>query len=156
MFMTIGPQGAGKDYQIANHPRLSKLICLTPDDLVVGPWNPKKWKVVYKFVNKTFKLLLSEGEQFVLNDVFTHPSKRKWYIKKAKKKGYLVVAFFLDVALETCLARNKKRGYRGHYGLVPDDVIATFYSEYRQHTPRDNYEAILYEEGFDHIMTVRC
>ncbi len=154
--MTIGPQGAGKDYQISNHPFLSKLICLTPDDFVVGPWTPKKWKVVYKFLDKTFKILLRERDPFIINDIFTHPSSRRKYLKKAKRMGFQVIAVFLDVSLEACLEHNNKRGTRGYYGVVPDDIIAACYSEYVRYTPRDNYEEILEKEGFDRIITVRC
>ncbi len=79
---------------------------------------------VFELFFKNMDELLDAGKDIVIDNVNSNPRHREQIINKAKLKGYTDIQLWvLDIPLETCLERNRKRNRN-----VPEDIVTKMHN----------------------------
>lgn len=129
MTLTIAPTGSGKTtYRLI---KFANVVCISPDDLIVGKWSPQKARDAWEQAEQKAAALFTNGQDFVVDAQFVNASVRSKWIRNAKQHGYIVNAVVFDTPLEQILENHKVRGDRGGYGEVPITAINDFYNKFR-------------------------
>lgn len=92
---------------------------------------------------RRIRLHAARGEDLLLSDTHTQRRKRREIIRELKQLGYRVEVWVLDVATETCLARNQARPVQ-----VPEEIIRRMSRRLLDAPPGP-------EEGMDALRVIR-
>jgi len=143
LVVLIGPSGAGKTTFASRHFSPSEVVssdfCRA---LVSGDENniaatPAAFRVLHAIARERLKL----GRLVVVDATSVRPASRKPLVALARKHRRPSVAIALDLPLELCLERNRRRSGR----TVPDGVIL------RQHDQMVRSQPGLHTEGFERV-----
>lgn len=148
MILLVGPTGCGKSTFRKKH--LAKFPCISPDDFIVGRWNPDKASAAWFYAEKMARFMFDEEQSFVVDAQFITPDSRNKWVKMARARGFKIMAVRFDTPWTQILTNHKKRGDRGGYGRIPVDVIQTSHEKFtRSMSGPSNWFL------FDKVMTVK-
>lgn len=147
MVLLVGPTGCGKSTFRRKY--LSQLPCISPDDFIVGRWDPNKAFMAWSYAERMAVILCSEGKSFLVDAQFISPDSRNKWTKIARAHGFGVMAICFKTPWNQILANHKKRGDRNGYGKVPLDVIRISHEKFTKSMSGPSNWFL-----FDKVMTV--
>lgn len=124
--LVVGPNGSGKstfvDQRLA--PLLPGSLFVNADVIAKDRWpdSPEDHSYEAARIAATIRdALIAQGESFIAETVFSHPSKLD-LIDRARRAGYVVVLHVVLVPVELSVARVAERVVEGGH-RVPEDKI---------------------------------
>lgn len=124
--LVVGPNGSGKstfvDQRLA--PLLPGSVFVNADVIAKNRWpdSPEEHSYEAARIAATIRdTLIAQGESFIAETVFSHPSKLD-LIDRARRAGYVVVLHVVLVPVELSVARVAERVVEGGH-RVPEDKI---------------------------------
>lgn len=130
LFLIAGPNGAGKStfYNTVLAPRIAAPF-VNADIIQRDEMRDASLEASYaaaRIAEERRREYLAAGRSFVMETVFSHPSKLE-LIRDAQASGFRVVVFHLNVAsAEVAVARVRARANEGGHN-VPEDKIRARY-----------------------------
>lgn len=131
LFLIAGPNGAGKStfYDTVLAPRVAAPFInadiIQRDEL--RDRSPEASYEAARIAEARRRDLLSSGRSFVMETVFSHPSKLA-LLEDARRAGYRLVVFHLNLdSAELAVARVKARNAEGGHD-VPEDKVRERYA----------------------------
>ncbi|QBJ94627.1 ATPase [Rhodococcus sp. ABRD24] len=124
--LIVGPNGAGKSTFVEQRlaPLLPGSIFVNADVIAKDRWPDSAEEHSYEAaqIAATIRLaLIKQGESFIAETVFSHPSKLE-LIDRAREAGYVVVLHIVLVPVELSVARVAERVVEGGHS-VPEEKI---------------------------------
>lgn len=130
LFLVAGPNGAGKSsfYDTVLAPRIA--VPFVNADIIqrleLRDPSPQASYKAAGIAEQRRRDLLAQSRSFVMETVFSHPSKLQ-LIRDARDQGYRIVVFHLNVAsADVALARVRARVQEGGHD-VPEDKLRARY-----------------------------
>ncbi|KAF0964779.1 zeta toxin family protein [Rhodococcus sp. T7] len=128
--LVVGPNGAGKSTFVEQRlaPLLPGSVCVDADVIAKERWPDSAEKHSYEAARIAATIrdaLIEQGESFIAETVFSHPSKLE-LIDRARRAGYVVVLHAILVPVELSVARVAERVLEGGHG-VPEEKIRERY-----------------------------
>lgn len=126
LIILVGIPGSGKT-TLANKITARGYTCLNADSIRQELWgdaaDQREPEKVFDIFFKQLEDVLAEGKDVVIDNTNINTKQRKPIIERAAKAGYTdIQLWLLDVPLDVCLERNKKRDR-----AVPDDIVANMF-----------------------------
>ena len=128
MTLMVGPTGCGKTTWRRKH--LNGTPCVSPDDLILGKFTPRKCSHAWAHARQQALEMLSEEESFAVDAQFIDRKARRDWVNMARGYGYTVRLVVFLTPWRQLLKNHKRRGTRGGYGKVPYSVILRNYQEF--------------------------
>jgi predicted ABC-type ATPase len=133
LHLIAGPNGAGKTtlYRTLIGPRYPGLPFINPDiyeaEHLQGEGNPRRRSELARaWADATRAALLREGEAFVTETVFSHPSKLE-LLAQARVHGFATVLYVVCVDQPSLLlGRVRGRVQEGGHDVPPDKIITRY------------------------------
>lgn len=131
LFLLAGPNGAGKTtfYETVLKPRVQAPF-INADIIQRDELKKSSVKAAYeaaRIADSRRKDLLAAQQSFVMETVFSHPSKLE-FLRDARRAGYRIVVFHLNVVSpDLSVARVEARVEEGGHA-VPEDKIRERYA----------------------------
>lgn len=124
--LVVGPNGAGKSTFVEQRlaPLLPNSVFVNADVIAKDRWPDAAEEHSYEAAQIAATIrgtLIEQGESFIAETVFSHPSKLE-LIDRARKAGYVVVLHVVLVPVELSVARVTERVVEGGHS-VPEVKI---------------------------------
>jgi len=124
--LVVGPNGAGKSTFVEQRlsPLLPGSVFVNADVIAKDRWPDSAEEHSYEAARIAAAIrdaLIEQGESFIAETVFSHPSKLE-LIDRAHRSGYVVVLHVILVPVELTVARVAERVVEGGH-RVPEDKI---------------------------------
>jgi predicted ABC-type ATPase len=124
--LVVGPNGAGKSTFVEQRlaPLLPNSVFVNADVIAKDRWPDAAEEHSYKAAQIAATIrdaLVEQGESFIAETVFSHPSKLE-LIDRARQAGYVVVLHVVLVPVELSVARVIERVVEGGHS-VPEEKI---------------------------------
>ncbi|MBM7460847.1 zeta toxin family protein [Rhodococcus coprophilus] len=124
--LVVGPNGSGKSTFVEQRlaPLLPGSVFVNADVIAKQRWpdSPEEHSYEAAQIAATIRdLLIDQGESFIAETVFSHPSKLD-LIDRAQRAGYVVVLHVVLVPVELSVARVAERVVEGGH-RVPEEKI---------------------------------
>jgi len=124
--LVVGPNGSGKSTFVDRHlaPLLPGSVFVNADVIAKDRWpeSPEEHSYEAARIAATIRdALVAQGESFIAETVFSHPSKLD-LIDRARRAGYVVVLHVVLVPVELSVARVAERVVEGGH-RVPENKI---------------------------------
>lgn len=124
--LVIGPNGSGKSTFVEQRlaPLLPGSAFVNADEIAKSRWPDSAEQHSYEAARIAATIrdkLIDEGESFIAETVFSHPSKLE-LIERAHHAGYVAVLHVMLVPVELSVARVAERIVEGGHS-VPEDKI---------------------------------
>ncbi|WP_379548359.1 zeta toxin family protein [Qipengyuania sp. DSG2-2] len=130
LFLIAGPNGAGKStfYDTVLAPRIAAPFVnadiIQRDEL--GDPSPSASYRAAEIAEERRREYIGEGRSFVMETVFSHPSKLD-LLRDARAAGYRIVVFHLGLqSVDLALARVAERTQEGGHPVPPEKIAARF------------------------------
>lgn len=128
--LVVGPNGSGKSTFIEQRlaPLLSDSVFVNADVIARERWPDAAEQHSYEAARIAATLrhtLIAQGESFIAETVFSHPSKLE-LVDAARKADYVIAAHVMLVPVEVSVARVAVRVDEGGHS-VPEDKIRERY-----------------------------
>ena len=129
--LVVGPNGAGKTTFVEQRlaPLLPGSVFVNADVIARERWPDAPEAHSYeaaRIASTIRETLIEQGESFVAETVFSHPSKLH-LITRARRSGYVVVLHVVLVPVDLSVARVAERVVEGGH-FVPEDKIRGRYT----------------------------
>ncbi|MGW0041973.1 zeta toxin family protein [Rhodococcus sp. NPDC003348] len=124
--LVVGPNGAGKSTFVEQRlaPLLPGSVFVNADVIAQDRWPDSAEEHSYEAARIAATIrdaLIEQGESFIAETVFSHPSKLE-LIDRARRAGYVVVLHVVLVPVELSVARVAERVVEGGH-RVPEEKI---------------------------------
>ncbi|WP_070379544.1 zeta toxin family protein [Rhodococcus sp. WMMA185] len=124
--LVVGPNGAGKSAFVEQRlaPLLPASVLVNADVIAKDRWPDATEEHSYEAARIAATIrdaLIEQGESFIAETVFSHPSKLE-LIDRARQAGYVVVLHVVLVPVELAVARVAERVLEGGHS-VPEEKI---------------------------------
>ena len=140
--MMIGLPRSGKSSWIKEITK-SKDIVISNDwireNILKAPHSKSSNPAIWMITDATLRILLSQGQDVILDGVHATKSERKFFLDLAKECNAAVMYVLVDTPLETCVARNNRSE---HHKLPTEDLIRM--GKKFERPTKDEYNSIIY------------
>jgi protein phosphatase len=130
MILLVGPTGCGKSTFRKKY--LAQFPCISPDDFIVGRWDPNKTFAAWCYAERVAKIFFGYNQSFIVDAQFVSPDARNKWVKMARSFGFETVAIRFVTPWNQLMVNHKKRGDRGGYGRIPPEAISASYEKFTQ------------------------